>query len=225
MWLRRLSSDGNEFEVYRLEAVGDSRGEVVICHEIFGVNPHIQRVCKQFAEAGFGVTAPALFDRTSRRVSNGYSEDDIERGRELVRSTPLEATLLDMAATIEAIPNGVDVGVVGYCFGGTIAWASAGLDRVACSVAYYASGIAALVEMSPACPVMLHFGDHDHVISPDTIATIQQLHPDVEVHVYPSDGHGFNCDERPSYNAESARLAFERTVSFLHQHLEADGRG
>jgi carboxymethylenebutenolidase len=74
-----------------------------------------------------------------------------------------------------------------------------------------------MLEKEPHCPIMYHFGDQDGSIPMADIAKVKDAYPDEVVHVYKGAGHGFNCDERGSYSAPDARLAFGRSIAFLRE--------
>jgi carboxymethylenebutenolidase len=214
------AADGHRFAAYRATPAGTPRGALVVVQEIFGVNSHIKKVTDGFAVDGYLAIAPALFDRVERDYATGYAQADIERGRMVRGKLQIEDALKDVQAAIrEAAKGGRRVGVVGYCFGGTVAWLSATrLDGVAAAVGYYGGGIADAAGEQPKCPTLLHFGETDASIPKEHYEKVQALHPTLPVHIYPA-GHGFNCDERGSYHEPSARQARERTLAFLRQHL------
>ena len=111
------------------------------------------------------------------------------------------------------------IGIVGYCWGGTVAWASATrVDGLACSAPYYGGGVAGLASEKARCPVEMHFGETDHAIPMTDVEKVRAAQPGATVYVYPA-GHGFNCDERGSYDAGSAKLATERTLAQLARHV------
>jgi len=200
--------------------VGAPRGALVVVQEIFGVNHHIRNVTDRFAADGYLALAPALFDRVEPGFETGYAPEDVDRGRAVRQKLGFDVMVMDVrAAVTELRKTGLRVGVVGYCMGGTMAWlAATRIDGVAAAVGYYGGGIADTAAERPRCPVMLHFGETDAAIPPDHWETVKKAHPTVPAHVYPA-GHGFNCDERGSYHAESAKLARQRTLDFFRQHL------
>jgi carboxymethylenebutenolidase len=111
------------------------------------------------------------------------------------------------------------VGIVGYCWGGYVAWMTASrLSGIACAVPYYGGGILEAAGEKPKCPVMAHFGERDAVIPVDGVRKLAAAHPEAQVFIYAAD-HGFNCDQRGSYDAAAAKLARERTLGFLRQHM------
>ena len=130
-----------------------------------------------------------------------------------------EQVLRDVAAAIAAALEGGKVGIVGYCFGGSVAWAAAGrLSGLSAAVGYYGGQVIAMKAMKPKVPTMLHFGEKDEHIPVAGVKEVAALHPDAPVHIYPA-GHGFNCDQRASYDAASAALAWTRTLAFFREHL------
>jgi carboxymethylenebutenolidase len=219
--LTLTAEDGHKFAAYRATPSGTPRGGLVVVQEIFGVNQHIRKVADGFAADGYLSIAPALFDRVERGYESGYGPQDIERGRATRGKLTLDQAMMDVKATVkELAKSGVKVGVVGYCFGGTIAWlAATRIDGVAAAVGYYGGGIAETAEEKPKCPVMLHFGETDASIPKEHYEKVQRLHPNVPAYVYPGAGHGFVCDERGSYHAASATLARQRTIDFFRKHL------
>jgi carboxymethylenebutenolidase len=218
--LTLTAEDGHKLAAYRATPAGEPRGALVIVQEIFGVNSHIKNVCDGFAADGYVALAPALFDRVERDYATGYSPADIERGRAVRGKLAVEDAVKDVRAAVrEARTSGRKVGVVGYCFGGTVAWlAATRIEGVAAAVGYYGGGVADAANEQPRCPVMLHWGETDASIPPEHWKKVAENHPKVPMHVYPA-GHGFNCDERASYHEPSARLARERTLEFFRQHV------
>ena len=214
------AEDGHELSAYRAQPAGTPRGGLVVVQEIFGVNHHIRNVADAFAADGYEVIAPALFDRVERGFETGYTQGDIERGRMVRGKLQIDDTVADVRAAVkELAKTGRKVGVVGYCFGGTMAWlAATRIDGVAAAVGYYGGGIADTAEEQPKCPVMLHFGETDASIPKDHYEKVKRLHPSLPVHVYPA-GHGFSCDERGSFHEPSARQARERTLEFFRKHI------
>ncbi len=220
--VKLTAGDGHELDAYRAEPEDVPRAGLVVIQEIFGVNGHIRAVADSYAAEGFTVLAPALFDRVEPGIELGYEADDIEKGREIRARIPHDDAVLDMAAAVDALKaEGLAVAVVGYCWGGSLAWnAATRLDGVSVSVGYYGGMIPDMADEQPKQPVMLHFGETDASIPLEGVETVRQKHPDVPVHIYPA-GHGFSCDARGSYEPESAKLARQRTLAFFAQHLSS----
>lgn len=215
------AADGHKLSAYRAEPEMASKEGLVVLQEIFGVNKHIRAVVDQFAHDGFIVAAPALFDRVEPGFDVGYSPEEVEAGRDTRAKVSLDEALADTQAAITALgQEGLKVGVVGYCWGGGLAWAAATrLKGVTCAVCYYGGLIPELADESPKCPVMLHFGEADQSIPMDKVEVIRAKHPTVPLFTYPSAGHGFNCDLRASYDANASATARQRTLTFLREHL------
>lgn len=212
------AADGFRLSAYRADPAGTPRGGLVVVQEIFGVNSHIRKVCDGYASEGYVAIAPALFDRVQRGVELSYGDDDIAKGRDLKTGSDTQAALRDVAAAIDVVRPAGKVGLVGYCWGGYIAWmAAARLEGLACAVPYYGGGMLEAINEQPKCPVMAHFGRKDTHIPVAGVEKLQAAHPAAKVFLYDA-GHGFNCDERGSFDADAARLARERSIAFLHQH-------
>lgn len=212
--VRVQASDGHELDAYEVYPPG-ARGAVVVVQEIFGVNPHICSMVDRFAALGYRALAPALFDRVERGVSLDYDAAGVERGRELAGSIKWGPAMTDLAAAVGHVAATGPVGVVGYCFGGSLAWRAAAELEVSAAVGYYGGQVFELIDLAPRRPVMLHFGERDHAIPLDQVAAVSARYPQAPVHVYPDAGHGFNCDARGSYDPVSAAIAWGRTVQFL----------
>jgi len=218
--LTLTAEDGHKLSAYRANPSGTPRGGLVVVQEIFGVNQHIRKVADGFAADGYVAVAPALFDRVERNYETGYGPQDIERGRATRGKLTTDQAMLDVKATVKELQKaGLKVGVVGYCFGGTIAWLSATrVEGVSAAVGYYGGGVADAAEEKPKCPAMLHFGETDASIPMDAVEKVKKAQPNVAIYTYPA-GHGFVCDERGSYHAESDKIARGRTIEFFRKHV------
>ncbi|TMH38243.1 MAG: dienelactone hydrolase family protein [Betaproteobacteria bacterium] len=213
------TSDGARISAYDAAPAASPRGALVVAQEIFGVNSHIRNVCDGYAADGYRVIAPALFDRYERGIDIGYTPSDIARGRELKARATTEVALRDIAAARDAVASSGKVAVIGYCWGGFIAWMSAcRLDRFACAVPYYGGGMLDAAAERPRCPVMAHFGERDAGIPVAGVREFAKVHPEAQVFTYAAD-HGFNCDQRAAWDPASAKLARERTLKFLREHV------
>lgn len=217
------AADGHRLGAYCARPAHPARAGIVVLQEVFGVNAHIRSICDRLAALGYLAVAPALYDRTERDVQLAYGPDGVARGRAIRQQVDDETAMRDVAAAVEAVaaqvgPQG-SVGVIGFCWGGTLAWlAAARLPRVDAAVAFYGTGIAAHVGEAPRAPVLLHFGRQDPNIPAADVARIRAASPQLPVHEYDA-GHGFNCDDRAAYEPASARLAWERTTAFFAQQL------
>ena len=217
--INATASDGHEFDIYLAQAKGSPRGGIVLIQEIFGVNNHIKNVAEKFSSNGYLVGAPSLFDRVQPDIQLGYSTEDIRRGRELKDNLGNESPLMDITATLNIVRSAGHVAVVGYCWGGTLAWLSAcQVDGFNAAISYYGGGIGKLLSIQPKCPSIFHFGEQDHAIPAEEINSLRQAHPECPIYLYPA-GHGFNCEQRDSFNSTSSAIAFERTIQHLDKYI------
>jgi carboxymethylenebutenolidase len=215
-------SDGAEIAVYHAEPVGARRGGLVLIQEIFGVNAHIRAVADEYAAEGYEVLAPAVFDREAPGFETGYDDEGKAAGVKLARvAHPFDVTLADTQSCIDALAARGPVFITGYCYGGSVTWFAATRMRgVAAASGYYGSLIPAAADEVPKCPTILHFGRHDHGIPMEGVEKVVAAgHPNLEVFVYDA-GHGFNCDHRPDFDADSAALAKARTLALFRANGE-----
>jgi carboxymethylenebutenolidase len=215
------AGDGHILSVYIARPKEEPVAGLVVLQEIFGVNRHIRSVADGYANDGFLVIAPALFDRIEKNVELGYEGEDAKRARTLLEGTDMLKALADVDAALAFTrkQSGKKTGVIGYCFGGLLAWLSATRLRPEVAVGYYAGRIGNFASEAPRVPVQLHFGKLDTHIPAEQVESVHAAHPDVEINWYDAAGHGFNCDMRAAYNAQAAALARGRALSFLRQHL------
>jgi carboxymethylenebutenolidase len=213
------AADGHRLTAYRA-GPQDAPRALVVVQEIFGVNRHMRRIADAFAAQGYAVIAPALFDRVGPGIELGYEAADVAQGRELRGKIDAGLTVLDILAAAAALPRGAKRGIVGYCWGGTVAWHGATrTSAFSAASGWYGGGVAAAKDEVARCPVQLHFGETDASIPMTDVEAVRAAQPGVEIHVYPGAGHGFACDERGSYSARDAALAQERTLAFFARHL------
>ncbi len=214
------ADDGHELDAYLARPGGEPIAGLVVLQEAFGVNRHIRSVADGFTKDGFLAVAPALFDRIERGVELGYEGEDGQRGLALARQSNPNDVLRDIAAALKYVrqQTGKRAGVIGYCFGGTMAWLAATRLDPDAAVGYYGGRIGQFAGENPRCPVMLHFGTLDQHIPQAEVEKIQVAHPEVSIFWYEA-GHGFNCNDRASYDADAAVLARQRSLEFLKNRL------
>ena len=218
-YLELTAADGHKLGAYLAKPAGAPRGAIVVVQEIFGVNDHIRKVADGYAVDGYLAIAPALFDRIRAGIEIGYTMAEIQEGFGYKTATKTEDALLDIEAAVKEASKSGKVGIVGYCWGGFLAWMSAAhVSGLSAAAPYYGGGIPDVASEQPRCPVMLHFGEKDSYIPMEGVAKVKAAHPSQSVHVYDAD-HGFNCDQRGSWHEPSARLARERTLEFFRKHI------
>lgn len=215
------ATDGHELDLYVARPKGEPIAGLVVIQEVFGVNRHIRSVADGYANDGFLVAAPALFDRVEKGVELSYEGADAQKGMAMLQKLDMDQALIDVNAALAYVreQTGKKAGVIGYCFGGLLAWLSAARLHPDVAVGYYAGRIGNYVAETPKVPVQLHFGKLDTHIPAEQVEKVHQAHPEVEIYWYEGAGHGFNCDMRASYNAKAAALARKRALAFLKKHL------
>ena len=217
--IQLTASDGHKLDAYRADPAGKPRGGIVVIQEIFGVNSHVKQVADGYAADGYVAIAPAMFDRAQKGFDVGYAPDDIAKGREVRAKVTTDMALKDAQAAVNEAAKSGKVGIVGYCWGGFVAWmASAKLTGLVAAAPYYGGGILDNADLQPKVPVMGHFGDKDQHIPVEGVKKLAAQHPKQQIFIYAAD-HGFNCDQRGSYNAPAAKQARERTLAFFRKHV------
>lgn len=215
------ASDGFKLGGYRADPAGSSKAAIVVIQEIFGVNHHIRSVCDRLAAEGYVAIAPSIFDRTQPNFQCGYSPDEIAHARTFIANPDWPAMLRDTQAAIDAVKDVGPVGIIGFCLGGSIAYAAATkLSGLSAAVGYYGGAVVRFADDKPLVPTQLHFGEKDAGIPLTDVETIKAKRPEVEVHIYPGAQHGFHCDERASYDKASAEIAWPRSLAFFEKHLK-----
>ena len=225
-FINLTSADGFGFSAYVAQPEGTPKAAIVVLQEIFGVNSHIQSVTDRFAAQGYLAIAPATFERVKTGVELGYTDADMTAGfglKTAVDALPGQGVMQDVQAAIDyaAQTSGGKVGIIGFCWGGLLTWrAACTLTGLSAAAPYYGGGMTSEEETArtPQCPVMAHFGDQDHWIPLEGVTAFAKAHPEVEVHVYAAN-HGFNCDQRGSFDEAAAKLARERTLAFFKDKL------
>jgi len=224
-WVKLTAADGHELDAYVAHPGGTPVGALVVVQEIFGVNGSIRDVADSYAKDGFLAIAPAVFDRYERGLELGYGEADMKKAFGLYPNLDADKALMDIAAAFEyAQGAGKGTGVLGFCWGGLMSWLSATRGETLkmqpdCCVGYYPGGVGKVAAEEPVCPVLLHFGADDDHIGKDQVDAVRSAHPEVEIDLYEGVGHAFANHARPSYNAEAAKLARERSLEFLKKHI------
>jgi len=212
------ATDGHSLGAYRADPKATPRAGIVVVQEVFGVNAHIRSLVDRWAERGYVAIAPALFDREERDVRLDYDAEGLRQGRALRRALGWDVPLFDVEAARASIASAGRVGVVGFCWGGSVAWLSATRLAVDAAACFYGAQIAQFRDETPRCPVLMHFGERDPLIPATDVAAIRASQPALPIHVYAA-GHGFHCDARDDFDRDASRLADDRTRAFFEEHL------
>jgi carboxymethylenebutenolidase len=217
------AADGHTLNAFVAEPLGAPAAGIVVIQEIFGVNTHIQEDTARFADAGYLAIAPHMFDRVKPGVDLGYNGETIAEGRDYAMALTPEGIMADVAAAADELRRrGVTkIGIVGYCFGGTVSASAAChlANSFDVAVAYYGGGVGDLVASGavPKIPLMLHFGDQDVWISSDVVDSVTAAWPG-PVYRYDAN-HGFHCDHRADFNQAASDQAQDRTLAWFAEHL------
>lgn len=215
------ASDGFNLGAYRADPAVAPKGAIVVIQEIFGVNSHIRSICERLANEGYVAIAPAIFDRIEPNFQSGYSPDEVAVARKFVANPDWPAMLRDTQAAIDAVKDIGPAGIIGFCLGGSVAYAAATrLAGLSAAVGYYGGAVVRFADDGPKVPTQLHFGEKDTGIPLSDVETIKAKRPEVEVFVYPGAQHGFGCDERASYDKPSSDLAWQRSLAFFSKNLK-----
>lgn len=207
---------------WRADPGGPSRGAVVVLQEIFGVNAHIRRVTERFAAAGFVALAPSLFDPVEPGVELAYTDADTQRGVELRNRVGFDRAVdvVGAAAALLQEEEGLRTAVVGFCWGGSVAFLAntrLGLP----SVTYYGARSVPFLDERARAPLMFHFGSRDASIPPADVELHRAKQPHARIFVYEGADHAFNRDvDNTHHHPASAALAWQRTVDFLAENLQ-----
>ena len=210
--------DGHELEAYVAEPVGTPRGGLVVGHEMYGLNEYVRGVCDGFAADGYLTIAPAMYDRAQRGLTFRYTPEDHPRAQAAYKALDIEASLDDYDAARAAVARAGKIAVLGFCWGGSLAWLAACRREYDGAVAYYGSWMPDFATEQPRCPVITHIGEHDNTLPPERIATFRAAQPDVPVYLYPGALHGFDNPNRTDRHDPSAHaLARSRSLEFLRR--------
>jgi carboxymethylenebutenolidase len=216
--IQLTAPDGFTLDAWRADPPGRARGGVIVLQENAGLTSHIKDVTEGFAADGYVAVAPALYDRVGRNLVFDYSEEGREQRRATRSKVDLGKAMLDCAAALAEASAGGKVAIIGYCWGGSVAWlAAARVAGLACAVSYYGSAIAGMLAEQPACPFVFHWGAKDRTLALEEVRKIEAAHPGIPSYVYDA-GHAFN-NPNDSHVPEAARLARERTLDFFARHL------
>jgi carboxymethylenebutenolidase len=214
------AADGNTLSAYRADPSDTPKGAVVVLQEVFGIDPHIKKVTENFAAQGYVAIAPALFDRVKKNVELGYDEAGLAAGLDLKNQVETTDAIADIQAAVDSVKDTGKVAIVGYCWGGYLAYLAANkVNGLACAIGYYGGGITELTQEKRKIPTLVHFSEEDPLIPFEDVVHFRAYRPDVSAFSYPA-GHGFNCAERGSYNEEAATKALERTLFWISQYVE-----
>ncbi|HEX3888665.1 MAG TPA: dienelactone hydrolase family protein [Phenylobacterium sp.] len=216
--IKLAGADGFEFNAYHEPAFTPRKGGVIVIQEIFGLDEYVRADVERWAKMGYEAIAPALYDRREPGFLAHHDPDGIKAGVAHAMGTPIDQAMGDIAACVAFLRSrGEKVCIVGYCYGGSMAWLAAGkVEGLAAASSYYGSMVQANAAQALRCPTIVHLGRTDAGIPADQVAAaVAEHHPDTPVHIYEGAGHGFNNESPERYNAEAADLARHRTLELF----------
>ncbi|WP_322060131.1 dienelactone hydrolase family protein [Paraburkholderia sp. J63] len=224
-WIE-IANGSETFQGYLSLPKGGKGPGIVVIQEIFGVNAHIRSVADRYAAAGYVALAPDIFWRAAPRVELGYDGADRQKAMEIYSALDVERAVGDVRATagaLRALPNVVGkVAAVGYCLGGRLAYRASAQGAFDIAVAYYGGGIQNELEYADKInvPMQFHYGALDNHIPTAAVDSVKQCFTDkhAQIYVYEGAEHGFNCEDRASYNQIASTIAFGRTLTFLGEN-------
>jgi len=217
--IQSAAADHFTFPAYHAAAQGERKGGVIVIQEIFGIDEHVRRDVDRWASLGFEAVAPALYERREAGFAAHHDEAGIKAGIAHAMATPREQVMADIAACRDYLKPRGKVCVVGYCYGGSMAWlAAAEVGGLAAASSYYGSMVQANAGLRPQCPTIVHLGRLDHGIPADEVkAAVEAANPSVPVYIYDDAGHGFNNEDPERHAAASAELARQRTLELFER--------
>lgn len=212
------AEDGHSFDAYLAEPDGAPKAGLVVMQEIFGVNEHMEDVTNEFGQHGYLAICPAFFDRVERKAVLSYT--DFGRGRDIVGQITDDMVIADINAAADRVRSAGNVGAIGYCWGGAMAFLGASKANVDCAISYYGTRIIQYSSlMKPKVPMQYHYGEDDQSFPMDAVEKVMAEQPEGEHFIYPGADHGFSCDGRPQYNAEATKVALGRSLKFFNSAL------
>ena len=212
------TDDNHTFQAFISQPEHEVKGGIIIIQEIFGVNKHIREICHLYSKYGYLTIAPCLFDREKEMIELSYDMAGVTEGRRL-KELLNDKSLKEIETSINFVQAAGKVGVIGYCWGGSLSWkAACRYDELSCSIVYSGGEVPKLKNSKPKCSVMCHFGEFDKSIPMEDVEEFVKKNKNIDVFTYPAD-HGFNCNHRSQYNQKCSEIALNRTIDFLEKNL------
>ena len=212
----------DDFSVPYFEYVPEDKikSAIVMVYEIFGCTDHIHNLANSLANKGYLVNVPDIFSRLEKSVSLNYDRPGFEKGISLKERLGWDYPVMDVVALAALLKQKYKVTCLGFCFGGSIAWRATQksflFDKAVC---YYGSSIPDFLDMKINNPTMIHFGKLDAGIPPEKVQKVkkysERIKSELIIHEYDQAEHGFNCQDRKSFNKKASELALARSLEFI----------
>jgi len=212
--------DGHLLDAYLARPTGKPRGSIVIAQEMYGITNYLRDTCDFFAAQGYLTIAPALYDRRKRNLVLEYNQENHDLAQRIYKNWNWEYALDDLDAGKNIVLEAGKVAIVGFCWGGTLAWLAACRRDYAAAVAYYGSMMPDFADETSTCPVIAHIGDQDTTMPQERIERFRQAQKTIPINLYPGAQHGFDNPSRiDRFHCEACQLARTRTLEFLARHV------
>ncbi len=222
-------------KIFEAKPQGEAKGAIIVIQEAFGITDHIKNICHRLAEEGYLAVAPHLFHRTGDPVIAYDKMQEVMPHISVLNRADIET---DLKTTIGHLAlagfTGKQVGIIGFCMGGTIAFHAGAEWALGAAVTFYGGGIEqgrfglpAMAERAPALktPWLGEFGDRDQSIPVSEVKALRKAAAKASVATdvdrYPDADHGFHCNDRSSYHEASSKVAWAKTIQFLDDHIGA----
>lgn len=222
--------DAGSMSLFVWEPTGAPVGSVLLIQEIFGVGPYIRAVAERLAAAGYLVAAPDVFWRFAPNWESTHDQAGLGASMQAVGQLDFPQAIGDCVTALGTLaamsPSGPKPAVMGFCLGGTLAFAVAAAGDPSCCVSYYGSGVPSMLDMLPSisCPTLLHFGNADAFIPNEGVDAVSAAiagNDRVLLNVEDA-GHAFdNHESEMFWNESAAKAAWAKTMSFLTEHATA----
>jgi carboxymethylenebutenolidase len=227
-FIKVTATNGDRFRAYLALPESKKGPGLVLIQEIFGVNQHMRDVADLYAAEGYVVLCPDLFWRIEKDVDLGQSEADWKRAFELYQEFDVAKGMRDITTTVKAL-RGLrqctgQVGALGFCLGGKLAYLAAAKSGVDCAVCYYGVGIEQALDLAPRikCPLVMHFAEKDQYVPMAAVEKVKKTfarRPEIEIYLYPGVDHGFNRKTGPHYDKPAAMMAHSRSIALLRKAM------
>lgn len=218
--VRIRAADGHELDAFLAYPAGPPKGAIVLGQEMYGVNDYLRETCRFFASNGYTTIAPSLYDRVERGLVFPYDKQSHDRAQKIYKAWNIDHALSDFSAAREKVASSGKVAVIGYCWGGTLAWIAACRGSYAAAVAYYGSMMPDFAGETPKCPVIAHVGELDNTMPPARLDIFRAAQPDVPMYLWEGARHGFDNPGRVDrFHAQASSMAREVTLKLLAECL------